>query len=150
MLTPMQFALSLAIATANPADLAQRQENAEAWSGRRRDLENQAQGLASQIEIPGENFQVSVTEALLFSNAPQIENDYLRDSGDRLVGVLKTSGDRTQAIGTAFRSVLSREPQAEEVEWCVKYLAARDDRPVAAWQQFVWALVTGSEFRFNY
>lgn len=149
-LTPMQFALSLAIATANPADLAQRQETAESWAGRRRDLENQAQGLASQIEIPGENFQVSVTEALLFSNAPQIENDYLRDSGDRLVGVLKANGDRTQVVGTAFRSVLSREPQAEEVEWCAKYLAARDDRPVAALQQFVWALVTGSEFRFNY
>ena len=149
-LTPMQFALSLAIATANPADLARQQENAESWAGRRRDLENQAQGLASQIEIPGENFQVSVTEALLFSNAPQIENDYLRDSGDRLIGVLKANDDRMQAIAVAFRSVLSREPQAEEVEWCAKYLAARDDQPVAALQQFVWALVTGSEFRFNY
>lgn len=149
-LTPMQFALSLAIATANPNDLAQRQEYAEAWAGRRRDLENQVQGLASQLEIPGENFQVSVAEGLLFSNAPQIENDYLRDSGDRLVGVLKADADRTQAIRTAFVSVVSREPQADEVEWCIKHLAARDDRPVAAWQQLVWALVTSSEFRFNY
>ncbi|HVX11237.1 MAG TPA: DUF1549 domain-containing protein [Pirellulales bacterium] len=149
-LTPMQFALSLAIATTNPTEMAQRQENAEQWAGRRRDLENQAQGLAGQIEIPGENFQVSVSEALLFSNGPQIEGDYLRDSADRLVGALKAIGDRPQAIRTAFVAVLSREPQAEEVEWCANYLAARDDRPVAAWQQLVWALVNSSEFRFNH
>lgn len=149
-LTPMQFGLSLAIATANPDELAQRQENAEQWTGRRRDLENQTQGLAAQIEIPGENFQVSVSEALLFSNAPRIENEYLRDSGDKLVGVLKANSDRTQAIGTAFMSVLSREPHAEEIKWCRKYLAARDDRPVAAVRQLVWALVTSSEFRFNH
>lgn len=149
-LTPMQFALSLAMATANPTDLAQRQANAEQWSGYRRDLENQARGLASQIEIPGENFQVSVSEALLFSNSAQIENDAVRDSGDRLVGMLKTIGDRPQAIRAAFVSTLSREPQPEEIEWCAKYLAAREDRPVAALQQLVWALVTGSEFRFNH
>lgn len=149
-MTPMQFSLSLAIATANPAELAQRQENPEQWSGRRKDLENQAQGLASQLEIPGENFQVGVGEALLFSNAPQIEGDYLRDSTDRLVGVLKTISDRSQVIRTAFVSLLAREPQAEESEWCTQYLSAREDRPVAALQQLVWALITSSEFRFNH
>lgn len=149
-MTPMQFALSLAIATANPAELAQHQENAEHWSARRKDLENQAHGLASQLEIPAENFQIGVGEALLFSNGPQIESDYLRDSPDRLVGVLKTIGDRTQIIRTAFVSLLARDPQTEEIEWCTKYLAAREDRPVAALQQLVWALVTSSEFRFNY
>lgn len=149
-LSPMQFALSLAIATANPADIAQRQENAEQWSGRRRDLENQAQGLASQIEVPAENFQVGVGEALLFSNGQQIEGEYLRDSADRIVGVLKSTDDRGQLIQRTFLAVLSREPQPEEVVWCTKYLAAREDRPVAALQQLVWALITDSEFRFNY
>jgi RNA polymerase sigma-70 factor (ECF subfamily) len=37
------------------------------------------------MEIPGENFQVGVAEALLFSNGGQVGNEYLRDSGDRLV-----------------------------------------------------------------
>lgn len=149
-LSPMQFSLSLAIATANPAELAKWRENGEQWSARRSDLENRSQGLASHFEIPGDNFQVGLGEALLFSNAPQIEGELLRDSGDRLVGTLKTIGDRDQGVRAAFLSVLSREPQAVEIEWCANFLASRGDRPVAALQQFVWALITNSEFRFNY
>lgn len=149
-LAPMQFALSLAEATGNPTDLAQKLDNAEQWSARRRDLENQAYGFSQQIEIPGESFQIGVAEALLFSNAPHVENEYLRDAGDRLVGILKGISDRPQMIRTAFLAVLSREAQPEEIEALAKYLAAREDRPVAAIQQMVWALITDSEFRFNY
>jgi hypothetical protein len=150
VLTPMQFSLSLATATANPAELSQRLENPAEWAARRRELEVQAHGFAPQIEIPGENFQIGVGEALLFSNGAQIESEYLRDSQDRLVGVLKAITDRNQLIQTAFRAALSREAQPEEVEAIVQFLAAREDRPAAAIQQFVWALITDSEFRFNY
>lgn len=148
-LSPMQLALSLAIAVANPTDLAQRQQDQEAWATQRRNLENQAHGLASQLEIPGEDFQVGVGEALLFSNGRRIEDEYLRDSGDRLVGALKATGDPAQVVRQAFVSVLSRPPDAEETAWCEKYLADRADRPVAALRQLVWALMTSSEFRFN-
>lgn len=149
-LTPMQFSLSLITAATNPLELAQRLEKADEWKNRRRDLENHAHGFAQQIEIPGDNFQVGVAEALLFSNSQHIENEYLRDGGDRLVGVLKGISDRPQMIQTAFRAVLSRDAQPEEIGAIVKYLAAREDRPLAAIQQFVWALITDSEFRFNY
>jgi len=149
-LTPMQFSLSLVTATTNPLELAQRLEKPDEWKNRRRDLENHANGFAQQIEIPGDNFQVGVGEALLFSNNQQIENEYLRDGGDRLVGVLKGISDRPQMIQTAYRAVLSRDAQPEEIESITKYLASREDRPVAAIQQFVWALITDSEFRFNY
>jgi len=149
-LTPMQFSLSLAIATANPVELSARLENGAEWASRRRDLENQAAGFAREIEIPGDHFQIGVGEALIFCNSGQFDGEYLRDSADRLVGVLKGIGDRNALIQTAFRSVLGREAQPEEMESVARYLAARDDRPVAAIQQFVWALVTDSEFRFNY
>jgi hypothetical protein len=149
-LTPMQFALSLAMATSSPSDLAKQQDNSEQWANRRRDLENQAWGFAQQVELPGENFQVGVAEALLFSNGEQIGNEYLRDSGDRLVGALKGIGDRTELIKTAFLAVLSREAQAEEIEAVTKYLAGREDRPAAAISQYVWSLLASSEFRFNY
>ncbi|MBS0266361.1 MAG: DUF1553 domain-containing protein [Planctomycetes bacterium] len=149
-LTPMQFALSLAIATGNPADLAGQQAAADQWPNRRRDLENQAYGFAQQLELPGENFQVGVSEALLFANGGQIANEYLRDSGDRLVGVLKGQSDRNEMIKTAFLSVLSREPQSEELAAVSQYLAEREDRSAAAISQFVWSLLTSSEFRFNY
>ena len=149
-LTPMQYALSLAVGTTAPVDLAQKLENLEQWTARRRDLENQAYGFAQQLEIPGENFQIGVAEALLFSNGGQVGNEYLRDSGDRLVGVLKGMGDRNQLIQTAWLAILSREAQPDEVEAISRYLTAREDRPALAIQQFVWALIAGSEFRFNY
>jgi Protein of unknown function (DUF1549)/Protein of unknown function (DUF1553) len=149
-LTPMQYALSLGTATRNPAELAQRLENAEQWSGFRKDVENQAQGFAQQLEIPGENFQIGVNEALLFNNAPQVASEYLRDAPDRLVGTLKAETDREQMIQKAHLAVLSRAASPEEVAAISQYLAARDDRPAAAIEQFVWMLITGSEFRFNY
>src|SRR5262249_3359470 len=142
-LTPMQFSLSLATATTNPLELAQRLENADEWKNRRRDLENHVQGFAQQLEIPGEKFQGGVAEALLFSNNQHIENEYLRDAPDRLVGAIKGISDRPHMIQTAFRAVLSRDAQPEEIEPIVKYLAAREDHAVPAIQQFLWALLTG-------
>jgi hypothetical protein len=51
-------------------------------------------------------------EALLFSKSDRVQNEYLRDSSDRLVGALKTQSD-DEAIGIAFRSVLSRPPATD-------------------------------------
>lgn len=149
-LTPMQYSLSLALATSKPETISQQAGDAGVWVNRRRELESQAQGFAQQIELPGENFQVSVSEALLFSNSDKVQNEFLRDGGDRLIGVLKDTTDRPQLIQTAFASVFSRPPQPEETEAFVKYLDARQDRLVPACQQIVWTLITSGEFRFNY
>ncbi|MFN0054402.1 MAG: DUF1549 domain-containing protein [Planctomycetales bacterium] len=149
-LTPMQFSLSLSVATWNPLELAERQAKPEEWIARRRDLENHSRGFAPLIEIPGENFQISVSEALLFSNSQRIEQEYLRDSQDRLVATLKGTSDRAQGVQTAFFAVYSRPPLPEEIAAVTEYLGGRDDRAVAGWQQALWSLVTGSEFRFNY
>jgi hypothetical protein len=148
-LTPRQYALSLVIATHNPESLPGI-DKPENWAQRSRDLENRATGFAHQIEVPGENFQVSVSEALLFSNGPNVQNDYLAEGNDRLVGKLKTISDRGEMIQAAFWAILSRPATPEEVAGFQAYLEARPDRPVAALQQMVWALLTSSEFRFNY
>ena len=66
-----------------------RVKSAEDWKKERIGLENSANSWANQFEIPGENFQVAVDEALFFSNNDRVDNDLLRDSGDRLVGYLK-------------------------------------------------------------
>ncbi len=59
------------------------------WEKRRDQLERQADGMARQLAIPDDDFQVSVSEALWFSNDQAIENDILNGSNDRLVGYLK-------------------------------------------------------------
>jgi hypothetical protein len=149
-LSPMQFSMSLLVATANPLSINEAAGNAETWVNRRKELENQAAGFAKEIEVPGENFQVSVSEALLFSNNERIEKDYLRDSNDRLPGALKSLSDRNEVARTAYLSIFSRPPDAEETAVLTHYLNERTDRPVAALQQALWAMITSGEFRFNY
>ena len=149
-LSPMQYSLSLTIAASNPEQLAQATAKPEDWTNRRRDLENHANGFSHQLETPGDNFQVSVSEALLFSNGTHVQNEYLRDGGDRLVGKLKATTDRDQLIQAAFQSVLSRSAETDEAEAIRQFLSAREDRQVPAIQQLLWTMLTGGEFRFNY
>ena len=145
-LSPRQYSMSLRIASSSPEAY---KPAAEDWQKRRDDLERSCEGFANQFELPGENFQVGVDEALLFSNSPQFTDDYLRDSGDRLVGVIKAQPDRGAQINTAYWSALSRAPSADEVAACEHFMAKRTE-PVAGLRQMVWALLTSPELRFNH
>ena len=143
--------MSLLVATRNPPHWEQwLTKSAEDWKKERGGLEGAANGWANQFEIPGDNFQVAVDEALFFSNNDRIDNDLLRDSGDRLVGHLKAIEDPAEAVTAAFEAVNSRLPTADERKAIIEYLASRtEDRP-AAMKQVVWALLTGPELRFNH
>lgn len=55
-----------------------------------------------------------------------------------------------ERVEHAFMSVLGRMPDEVELAESVNYLEARSDRPQAAVEQLVWALLTGAEFRFNH
>ena len=143
-MTPQQMAISLRLATTDPATLASDTEK------KIEGIEASAMGFASLIEQPGDDFQIGVSEALLFSNGDRIQKEFLVDSADRLVGRLKTINDPTELTEFALRTVLSREAASGEVEALTAYLAKRTDRKVDAIKQLVWALVTSAEFRFNY
>lgn len=147
-LTPTQLAASLRLATADPVSLA---------AGKPADVEkrieslaNGARGMANWFEQPGDDFQVGVGEALLFSNADRARNDLLGDGGDRLLARLKSLPSQDAVIDCAVRSVLSRPPAASEKQMLGDYLARRSDRQAEARKQMVWALLTSAEFRFNY
>lgn len=148
-LSPRQYALSLHISCTSPATFPLNPKPAD-WVKRRKDLENTSNGLAGLFEIPGEHFQVGVDEALLFSNSERIQNDILRDSGDRLVGYLKEIKEPQALIKRAFWIVFSRAPDAEEVKALETFLAKRNENRVARIQQLAWALITSPELRFNY
>ncbi|MHC4875561.1 MAG: DUF1549 domain-containing protein [Planctomycetota bacterium] len=150
-LTPKQYGLSLLIASRNPSHWEQETlQQADKWRQEREGLENSANGWANNFEVPTDGFQIAVDEALLFSNNDRVQNDLLRDSGDRLVGQLKTVEDNQTAIDTAFLVINSRKPTDEESEAIRKYLASRSDNRPEALKQFVWALLTGPELRFNH
>jgi hypothetical protein len=147
-LTPMQLAASLRLASADPVGLAAGKP--EEIERRLEGLENSARGLARDFAQPTDDFQVSVTEALLFSNSERMQRELLSDGGDRLVGRLKQIKDTKELIDTAVRSVLSRPATAEEQKLLGDYLRQRAGRPVEACRQVVWALLTSPEFRFNH
>ncbi|MFT4555603.1 MAG: hypothetical protein ACI92S_000935 [Planctomycetaceae bacterium] len=150
-LSPRQYAMSLLVATRNPPHWEQwLTKPAEDWKKERTGLENGANGWANQFEIPGENFQVAVDEALFFSNNNRIDNELLRDSGDRLVGYIKELKDPAAAITTAFEAVNSRPPTDDEQTALRAYLESRKENESAALKQVVWALLTSPELRFNY
>jgi hypothetical protein len=148
-LSPMQLATSLWLATSDPATLPA-DIKPDVFEKRLEGLEGRARDFARLIEQPRDDFQIGVGEALLFSNGERFTREFLADGGDRLVGRLKQLKDPQALIETAVRNVLSRPPSAEESKLLGDYLARRADRHVEACRQLVWALVTSSEFRFNY
>src|SRR5262249_47029493 len=106
-LTPMQLATSLRLAAGDPqtlpADL-----KADEFDKRIQGLENGARGFATLFEQPGDDFQIGVSEALLFSNSDRVQKDLLADGGDRLIGRLKQVKDPNEVIDLAVRTTLCR------------------------------------------
>ncbi len=148
-LSPYPFAYSLRVATTDPQAFAA-SNKPEDITKKLNGILGSSRGLAGLFPQPDDNFQVSVSETLMFSNGEMVEKDLLSDAGDRLLGRLKQMADPKEQIETAVWSVLCRAPDAEESTAMLKYLQARSDRKQDALEQIVWALLTSAEFRFNY
>ncbi len=149
VLSPRQYSLSLLIATAGPESLPASIAE-ERWSELRKNWDGAAEGFADRLERPTEHFQVSVDEALMFSNDTRVDRDYLRDSGDKLVGAAQSLEDPSAQLELLFESALSRRPTDDERSIFLGYLQERSDRAVDGLKQVLWALITSPEMRFNY
>jgi hypothetical protein len=55
--------------------------------------------------------------------------------------------DAMAAVQLMYRSLLSREPTAQELQWVGEQLANAADKKVTIAQELVWGLLTSSEFR---
>lgn len=147
-LTPRQLSASLLIAASNPEQWAA-MDSPEAWAKQRQNLENQAEGWSRLFEQPGENFQVAVDEALFFSNNDRIQNDLLRDSGDRLISVLKSASDE-DVTELLWKTVLNRTATSEEKQTVVEWLGREQAERLENVRSLTWALLAGPEIRFNH
>jgi len=146
-LTPNQYGSALVFAVADP-DLLTSPKTPEDLDKRLADLEKRGENLAKHLDRPDDTFQVSVDEALYFSNSDQVQNDLLGEGGKLLGRILKTEG-LAKRLKVAYLNTLSREPSPEEIETLNQYLEARSADEKGAWQQVLWALMTSSEMRFN-
>ncbi|WP_425615732.1 DUF1549 domain-containing protein [Anatilimnocola sp. NA78] len=148
-LTPWQYGTALKVATVNPdqypADLA-----GDALDAKAQQLESFGRGFGDKFELPGEDFQVSIDEALSLSNGSRISTDLLRPDGSNLLGKLTKLTDDRELATTAIWNVFGREPVADELKALEDYLKARTDRREESVKQLLWALLTSSECRFNY
>ncbi len=143
-LTPLQLSLSMSVATASPETFADPDDQAKVEN-----LANSSRGLASAIARPGEDYQIGAAEALFMSNGTKL-NELLGDGDDRLVGRIAKQRDHRAQVELAVRNVLSRSPDPDEIALLGEFLAHREDRPVEAARQLVWALLASGEFRFNH
>jgi len=148
-LKPWQYGTSLLVAAQSP-DSFPADMSAEDFDKRMEGLEGAGRGLCSQFELPAADFQVSVDEALLFSNGQKVAQELLRDGKDRLLGKLADCPDAKSAAETAVWNVFARPPADEEIEAMTTFLSQRSDRMAEARKQLVWALLTSGECRFNY
>ncbi len=148
-LKPWQYGSALKLAARNhseyPADMP-----ADQFDQRMESLEREGRELGKSFELPAEDFQIGVDEALLLTNGERFANELLRDSKDMLVGQLNEIADPKAAAEAAVWSVYSRPPTEEELTALSDYLTQRSDRPADARRQLVWALLTSSECRFNH
>ncbi len=145
-LTPMQLATSLKIASADPDGLPRDSLQLDKW------IEQQngsAERLAGFFVQPGDNFQVSVSEAMLFSNNDSILKELLTGPSTLVAKVLKEKS-LEQRAEMAINHVLSRSAESAEINILANYLRERQDRPEEAAQQMIWVLLTSGEFRFNH
>ncbi len=142
-----QYGHSLKLASMNPDQFNLKDE---AKLNEQLNRVYQANGFTSQLDQPIHDFQVSTTEALLFSNSDRVTKELLQESSSTLVGKLKSLENDTERVELACWSILSRAPDDEERKILLAYLATRRERPVEGIQQLVWALLTSTEFRFNH
>ena len=144
-LSPRQYAAALALASRNPAHFDDPNEGV----GRIQNEVKAHRGWENKFVVPGEEFQVSVDEALLFSNANDFK-DKTKVANDRLGGELASIKTNEELVQRAIKAVYSRPATKEEVEAISAYIDARSDRREEAISQIVWALLTSSELRFNH
>jgi hypothetical protein len=148
-LTPRQLSASLLVAVRKSDHWVADPTNAQ-WTQQRQELESHAEGWSREFELPGENFQIAVDEALFFSNSARVLDDLLRDGGDRLVNQLKTMDDEPQVLRTLWINILSREPSDDELATASGWLAREGHDRFQSLRDLAWALLAGSEFRFNH
>ncbi|MCC6510716.1 MAG: DUF1549 domain-containing protein [Pirellulaceae bacterium] len=99
--------------------------------------------------LPGEDFQATVNQALFFGNGSVID-EWLKPAGDNLSVQLGKASSQAEMADILFLSVLSRPATEEEKLDFAESLAPSEIDRQQVFNQWVWALLSSNEFRFNH
>ena len=143
-LSPRQFALSLVLATGEPA--ISLTDDAKTREEKYRALEKQAAELLVGFDPTLDGYQASAGEALYLANHPAVQK-LAQPAGNNLAARLLNESDDEQRIAAAYRCLLSRKPTPAESETATVLLTKAGTREDGV-SDLVWALATSAEFRF--
>jgi hypothetical protein len=87
----------------------------------------------------------TIPQALFLMNSPLIQNRTQARPGTVLGEILATSPNPHAALNALYLRVLSRHPNAQEVEACTNYIS-RVGGPAEAFEDIYWALINSTEF----
>ena len=158
-LSQRQLSFSLLLATGNaeltePDEIQSRVERYVSVPGVQRigqylSIENQAAALIDPLDPRTVDFQSSTVEALFMSNNATAQA-LVAAKGENLAMRSGKVQDNRQLVTTAFRTIFSREPRAEELTQLTDWFAQQGSDRSKAIEQLLWVLVTSAEFRFNH
>ncbi len=101
---------------------------------------------ASGVGQTSDEFFASPDQALFMANGGSVYQ-WSAASGSNVTDLIVKQSDAMAAVQLMYRSLLSREPTAQELQWVGEQLANAADKKVAIAQELVWGLLTSSEFR---
>lgn len=93
--------------------------------------------------------RATIQQAMLLANSDRFAGLYRAGSGFAADSIAKLSTNE-ERVRQAFRSTLTREPDADELAHGIAFLEARSDRAEEAAGQLLWALAAGPEFLTNH
>lgn len=156
-LSPPQLAVALAQATGHVEVLRAKYEREKAnrkldtvtFAVVRKQFERDREyaTLLARFNQEGEAFQANASHALYLTYNPTIRT-MLAPTG--LVGKLAKLADGAEVVRTGYLTVLSRPPSDDEARAVAKHLATAGVPREDLCRDVVWALIAGSEFRFNH
>jgi hypothetical protein len=92
-------------------------------------------------------YNATLQQAMFLSNSPVLE-PMLRPHPGNLADRLAALPDDRARVREAFRAILGRSPDREELQAGVDHL--REHPGLGGRSQFLWALLTGAEFQVNH
>ena len=95
--------------------------------------------------IPNDDVMGTIPQALFLMNGPMVHNRTQARPGTVLGEILTTAPNDRAALNALYLRVLSRQPNAKEVEACSAYMGKVGHR-VEAFEDIYWALINSTEF----
>jgi Protein of unknown function (DUF1549)/Protein of unknown function (DUF1553) len=156
-LSPPQLALALAQATGHTDTLRAKYERDKAklkldtvtLGAVRKQFEKEREygTLLVRFKQDGDTFAATAAQALYLTYNPAVRA-MLSPNG--LVGKLAKQPDAGEVARVLYLTALSRAPSADEVAAVAKHLSTPGASREELCRDAVWALISGSEFRFNH